>query len=113
MGISDSSYQVLAKQVYNTEPEKAKANNKEVVYPNKILTDKVTLKKYQVLAVQDNNNDADPTNDNGMQAMAVAPVVNGEVDTTQIVIAYAGTNSTDGLDYPVTDNRFSIDVMSV
>ncbi|QDK70170.1 Mbeg1-like protein [Lactococcus protaetiae] len=32
---------------------------------------------------------------NGFQAMAVAPVVNGQVDKNQVVIAYAGTNSSD------------------
>src|SRR5947209_2250248 len=29
---------------------------------------------------------------NGFQAMAVAPVVNGHADTSQITISYAGTN---------------------
>ena len=33
-----------------------------------------------------------------MQAMAVAPFINGKVDTSEIVIAYAGTNSDDELD---------------
>ena len=50
------------------------------------------LGKYKVLAVENNK-------DNGMQAMAVAPVdSNGEVDTSQIVIAYAGTDFSDQLD---------------
>ena len=45
--------------------------------------------KYEILAVENNK-------DNGMQAMAVAPVdSNGEVDTSQIVIAYAGTDFSD------------------
>lgn len=35
---------------------------------------------------------------NGMQAMAVAPIVNGKADTSQVVIAYAGTNSSDKAD---------------
>ncbi|MCU9533541.1 hypothetical protein N7659_03255 [Streptococcus sp. CSL10205-OR2] len=113
MGISDSSYQELAKQVYNTEPAKAQSNGYNVVNVGDSLSDRYTKKQYQVLAVQDNNNDADPTNDNGMQAMAVAPIVNGKVDTTQIVIAYAGTNSADFLDYPLTENRSSINVMLV
>ena len=48
--------------------------------------------KFKVLAVENNQN-------NGMQAMAVAPVdSNGEVDTSQIVIAYAGTDFSDQLD---------------
>ncbi|MEX2785729.1 hypothetical protein AB3331_11280, partial [Streptococcus sp. H49] len=36
-------------------------------------------------------NSANPTS-NGMQAMAVAPIVDGEPDTSQIVIAYAGSH---------------------
>ena len=48
--------------------------------------------KYQVLSLEDNQN-------NGMQAMAVAPVnERGEVDTRRIVIAYAGTNFADSND---------------
>lgn len=42
-------------------------------------------RQYQVLDCQDN-----PAN--GFQGMAVAPVVNGVVDTSRIVIVYAGTN---------------------
>ncbi|HEL1093663.1 TPA: hypothetical protein TVG13_001962, partial [Streptococcus equi subsp. zooepidemicus] len=38
------------------------------------------------------------TNDNGMQAMAVAPIVKGDIDTSQVVIAYAGTNAADSRD---------------
>ncbi|MCU9533543.1 hypothetical protein [Streptococcus sp. CSL10205-OR2] len=98
MGIPDSSFKDLAKQVYNIEPSKAKSNDTDIIYEGKTLLDGVTLKKYQVIAVQDNNNDADPTNDNGMQAMAVAPVENGEVDTSQIIIAFAGTNTDDARD---------------
>ncbi|MDU6574131.1 MAG: hypothetical protein E6510_07915 [Gemella haemolysans] len=56
--------------------------------------------KYQVLSLEDNQN-------NGMQAMVVAPVnERGEVDTRRIVIAYAGTNFGDG-------NDRSTDVQSV
>ncbi len=33
-----------------------------------------------------------------MQAMAVAPFKNGKVDTSEVVIAYAGTNLSDGAD---------------
>ncbi|HFU3844047.1 TPA: hypothetical protein ACGO5P_001068 [Streptococcus suis] len=50
-----------------------------------------SLGQFKVLAVEDNTV-------NGMQAMAVAPVVGGKVDTTQITIAYAGTNFGDGKD---------------
>ena len=48
--------------------------------------------KYKVLSLEDNQN-------NGMQAVAVAPVNDrGEVDTRRIVIAYAGTNFSDSND---------------
>lgn len=46
---------------------------------------------YQILKTSDNTS-------NGMQAMAVAPIKNGEADTSEIVIAYAGTNFSDRLD---------------
>nr|WP_018370613.1 hypothetical protein [Streptococcus marimammalium] len=103
----------MAKQVYNTEASKALLNNDKVVKENDLIYDTVTNQPYQVISVQDNNNDADPSNDNGMQAMAVAPIVNGEVDTSQIIIAFAGTNSVDFFDYPAIINRGPINVMSV
>ena len=54
---------------------------------NSITKDKlVGNDKFKVLAVENNK-------DNGMQAMAVAPVdSNGEIDTSKIVISYAGTD---------------------
>lgn len=94
MTISDSSYKELAKQVYNVEPSKAEVNKETVIDDKRVITDPVTGQQYKVISVQDNN-DTDKTNDNGMQAMAVAPYVNGKADTSQIVIAYAGTNSSD------------------
>lgn len=47
--------------------------------------------KYKILKTEDNRT-------NGMQVMAVAPVKNNKVDTSEIVIAYAGTNFDDDLD---------------
>ncbi|HLR80631.1 MAG TPA: hypothetical protein VK119_08655 [Bacillota bacterium] len=41
--------------------------------------------EYKILKVEDNTT-------NGMQAMAVAPVKSGKVDTPEVVIAFAGTN---------------------
>ena len=60
---------------------------------SKKIHEKDELKEgFKVLAVENNQN-------NGMQAMAVAPLdSNGEVDTSQIVIAYAGTDFKDQLD---------------
>nr|HEK9940763.1 hypothetical protein [Streptococcus equi subsp. equi] len=98
MAISDSSYNELAKQVYNVEPSKAKSNGDLVIVAGKTVKDPITKRQYRVLLVQDNNNDAHKTNDNGMQAMAVAPIVKGDIDTSQVVIAYAGTNAADSRD---------------
>lgn len=47
--------------------------------------------EYKILKVEDNTT-------NGMQAIAVAPVKNDNVDTSEIIIAYAGTNPDDDLD---------------
>ncbi|MGT2772427.1 hypothetical protein [Streptococcus marimammalium] len=98
MGIPDSSYKKFAQEVYNVEPSKAKENDDKLIKENILILDEKTQKQYQVIAVQDNNNDADPSNDNGMQAMAVAPLENGEVDTSKIIIVYAGTNTADARD---------------
>ncbi|WP_449459464.1 hypothetical protein [Streptococcus suis] len=107
MVISDSAYNHLAEQVYNVEPSKAKSNGEDVVVEGRTLTDKTTGQKFAVISVQDNNNDADKTNDNGMQAMAVAPIVNGQPDHSQIVVVYAGTNSADSRDID-TDTQMVI-----
>ncbi|MDG3132916.1 hypothetical protein MKL26_07795 [Streptococcus suis] len=98
MTISDSGYKKLAEQVYNVEPSKAKTNDEDLVLEGRTFRDNKTGQKFKVLSVQDNNNDADTTNDNGMQAMAVAPIIDGKVYTSQIVIAYAGTNDADTRD---------------
>lgn len=95
MTIQDSGYKKFAEEVYNVEPSKAKSNTVPVIVKGSKIEDPVTGQQYKVISVQDNNNDIDTTNDNGMQAMAVAPYVNGKVDTSQIVVAYAGTNSAD------------------
>lgn len=47
--------------------------------------------EYKILKTENNTS-------NGMQAMAVAPVKGDQTDTTEIVIAYAGTNFSDKLD---------------
>src|SRR3712207_2154499 len=98
MTISDSSYKKLSEQVYNIEPSKAKFNEKKRIVEGRLVIDDKTGRQYRVLLVQDNNNDAHKTNDNGMQAMAVAPIVKGDIDTSQVVIAYAGTNAADSKD---------------
>lgn len=50
--------------------------------------DDLSLGSFKIVDIEDNTS-------NGMQAMAVAPIVDGKVDTSQIVIAYAGTNISD------------------
>lgn len=86
--VSDGLNNFFAGQVYNIDPSVAKSNNEKVVTEKSKLTDSTTGKEYKVIETRNN-----PLN--GMQAMAVAPLVNGKPDTSQIVIAYAGTNSSD------------------
>ena len=55
-------------------------------------SDKPNLGKYKILKVEDNQ-------ENGMQAMAVAPIgADGQPDYSQIIITYAGTNFGDNRD---------------
>ena len=70
--LKDIDYYYLTGEVYKTDREKYGVVWKE--------GDKID-NKYKILALEDNQN-------NGMQAMAVAPVNDrGEVDTRKIVIA--------------------------
>ena len=55
-------------------------------------SDKNKDDKFKILKIQDNK-------DNGMQAMAVAPInEKGEVDKRRIIISYAGTDFSDHKD---------------
>ncbi|MBF0839168.1 triacylglycerol lipase, partial [Streptococcus danieliae] len=73
-------YKNLSEDVYRVDAKKT---------TNPIRTDDLVAgSSFQVLRVSDNQS-------NGMQAMAVAPVVNGVVDYDNITIAYAGTNFSD------------------
>lgn len=89
MLITDEQYKWLAEQSYWVEEgkEDVRYHPEEGELYNYNPKDK-SLGQYQVLEVEDNTV-------NGMQAMAVAPVVNGKVDTSQVIIAYAGTNAAD------------------
>ena len=82
--IRDNEYKYLSEETYDIEKDKLKfRNNGELEFYSR---------KYKILALEDNQN-------NGMQAMAVAPVNDrGEVDTSKIVIAYAGTRVGDHRD---------------
>ena len=72
--LTDKNYYNISDSVYDIE--------KGELYEGDTTKDK----KFKILAIENNKN-------SGMQAMAVAPVDgNGKVDTSKVVIAYAGTN---------------------
>ena len=82
--LNDKNYRDLSEEVYDIDSKKMFKIKKE----GELILDN----KFQILSLEDNQN-------NGMQAMAVAPVnERGEVDTRRIVIAYAGTNFSDSND---------------
>lgn len=86
MSLEDKKYRYLSDQSYWLDKSRTDVDYRpkedEKYYFDK--EDK-SLGQFKVLAVEDNTA-------NGMQAMAVAPVVNGVVDYDNITIAYAGTN---------------------
>lgn len=89
MSITDEQYKWLAEQSYWVEEDRedVRYHPEEGELYNYNPQNKA-LGQYQVLKVEDNTA-------KGMQAMAVAPVdKDGNMDTSQVVIAYAGTNST-------------------
>lgn len=81
---SERSLRILSGQVYTIDSKSGDYNAQlkkgEVV--------NLGGTEYYILQIKDNTN-------NGMQAMAVAPVIDEKVDTSEIVIAYAGTNAKD------------------
>ncbi|HFC9355730.1 TPA: lipase [Enterococcus hirae] len=85
MTITDEDYRYLSEHVYWLDPKHPKYNPtyKEGVLK---LIGKTTFK---ILKIQENSKT------DGMQAMAVAPIRNGVVDQSSIVIVYAGTNTAD------------------
>lgn len=91
--LSDAQNRWLAEQSYWVDERKDNKpyipEKEEQYYYN---SNNPKLGKFEVLKTENNEK-------NGMQAMAVAPVdKNGKVDTTEIVIAYAGTNFADAKD---------------
>ena len=78
--ITDFDYKVISAEVYKVR--KNKKDNKNPLKKGDGI--KRANNKFKVLEVLDH--------ENGMQAMAVAPIINGKVDTSRIVIAYAGTD---------------------
>ena len=66
----DKNYKKISNDVYKVDSRRY----------NPLIEGQVIEKKYKILALEDNQN-------NGMQAMAVAPVNDrGEVDTSKIVM---------------------------
>lgn len=88
---TDKENNRIATIVYNVDSKKKRVPLEK--------GDKILNKSYLVLNTENNTT-------NGMQAMAVAPIVNGKPDTSQIVIAYAGTNDKDR-------NDINTDIQSV
>lgn len=87
MSISEKDYNKLSDTAYWIDP-------KHKDYDSKIKEGnirEIAGKEYKILKVEDNST-------NGMQAMAVAPIKNGIPDTSEIIIAFAGTNASDRLD---------------
>ncbi|WP_225791027.1 alpha/beta hydrolase family protein [Streptococcus intermedius] len=90
MMATDEQIKWLANQVYSVDSRKNDGQYKTIeqgtYYYNR--RDK-NLGQFKVLQVEDNHK-------NGMQAMAVAPLdKNGKPNLSHIVVAYAGTNSSD------------------
>ena len=71
--LNDKNYRDLSEEVYDIDSKKMFKIKKE----GELILDN----KFQILSLEDNQN-------NGMQAMSMAPVNDrGEVDTSKIVIA--------------------------
>ncbi|MBC1434884.1 hypothetical protein HB848_05990 [Listeria rocourtiae] len=88
---TERDYNVFADEAYQIDKARAKREDRAPLLKGDILEGTKLSQSYKVLKVEDNNK-------NGMQAMAVAPIINGVVDTSEVVIAYAGTDFDDKLD---------------
>ena len=92
MEINDQQYNLLATQVYWVEKTRGDVKyhpTENIVY---FYDDSIkNIGQFQVLRALDNPQ-------NGFQAMAVSPFLDGVADTSQIVLAYAGTNFHDSRD---------------
>lgn len=86
--LADAAYKVDIQKQYN--PVRETANKSRSV----ITTASQNFKVIKTVDTNDKTNSKGYA-DNGFQAMAVAPVVNGHVDRSQTIIAYAGTNAQD------------------
>lgn len=79
--------------VYNVDSVKAKG--RKLIRQKHVIA--VDNQQFQVIKTIDANDKSNSKGyaDNGFQAMAVSPVVNGHVDRSQTIVAYAGTNAQD------------------
>nr|WP_071866315.1 hypothetical protein [Enterococcus mundtii] len=86
MKFTDEQYNKFSEKVYWLDP-----NNKQYnpdMRENAMITD--GKNEFKILKLRENSKT------DGMQAMAVAPLdEKGNVDTSQVVISYAGTNKSD------------------
>lgn len=86
MNITEKDYNKISDTVYWIDPKHK--NYQSSLKENSFR--EIGGKDYKILKIQENSKT------DGMQAMAVAPIdKNGNVDTSNVVIAYAGTNSSD------------------
>ncbi|KXT79360.1 hypothetical protein STRDD11_02307 [Streptococcus sp. DD11] len=91
MPITDKDYRRIVTYAYEVDP---------VDNPDKQLSigENIDVNGRQFQVIDATGNSAEPT-DNSMQAMAVAPLdANGNVDYSQVVVSYVGTNFSDKLD---------------
>ncbi len=87
--MTPKDYEELAKKAYSVD-----SNFKDGEVTHKGQEFNINGKRWKVL-------EAKHSQGNGFQGMAVAPMENGQPDTSQIVVAYAGTNSSDWKDLVV------------
>lgn len=89
--LSDEQNRFISDIVYDLDHKKSNKGLKaEDILKYNEKNDK--LGSFKILKVEDNQ-------ENGMQAMAVAPIgADGQPDYSQIIITYAGTNADDGRD---------------
>lgn len=85
--ITDEQYNLISDRVYWLDP------NDEKKYDSNLKEGairKLSGTEFKILKIKENSKT------DGMQAMAVAPLdTNGNVDISQVVIAFAGTNPSD------------------
>lgn len=95
MMLTEQQNNILSDEVYQLDSSRKDYNKELKVNAVVKLKDKIsekTLGSFKILKVEDNQ-------ENGMQAMAVAPIgADGQPDYSQIIITYAGTNFGDNRD---------------